>query len=71
MSDYPKIMHKGGAEISVGNESEEAAKRDDGWSAPGDPVVADADEPEPDAKVKAPARHAKPVVKPVAHNKKK
>ena len=34
MSDYPKIMTRGGEEISVGGASEEAEKRADGWCSP-------------------------------------
>lgn len=34
MSDYPKIMTRGGLEISVGGEAEEAEKRADGWCSP-------------------------------------
>ncbi len=46
MSDYPKIMTRGGEEISVGGEAEETEKRAEGWCSPLDvaPEV-DADAP--------------------------
>lgn len=34
MSDYPKIMTRGGEEVSVGGAAEEAEKRAGGWASP-------------------------------------
>jgi len=34
MSDYPKIMTRGGDEISVGGAADEAVKRGEGWCSP-------------------------------------
>lgn len=43
VSDYPKIMHRGLEEITVTSAADEAVKREDGYSCPGDPSVATPD----------------------------
>ncbi len=49
MSDYPKVMTRAGAEISVGGAAEETEKRADGWCSPLDVAepASVASEPEP------------------------